>query len=143
MGSDAPPTELTTPKDVRPDLSMTSRIITSVRKGALSIPIIALTARAMPNTSGDTKASTLGARAPGDTARKKQKEQEGVFVVTNGLARFRPLKVGITGDEYVEILDGLKEGETVVAGTYQAIRDMKDSTRVKAAPVMGAEVKKP
>ena len=131
------------PKDVRPDLSMTSRIITSVRKGALSIPIIALTARAMPNTSGDTKASAPIARAAGDTTKKKQKEQEGVFVVTNGLARFRPVKVGITGDEYVEVLDGLKEGETVVAGTYQAIRDMKDSTKVKAAPVVGAEVKKP
>jgi HlyD family secretion protein len=131
------------PKDVRPDLSMTSRIITSVRKGALSVPIIALTARAMPNTSGDTKASAPIASTPGDTAKKKQKEQEGVFVVTNGLARFRPVKVGITGDEYVEVLDGLKEGETVVAGTYQAIRDMKDSTKVKAAPVIGAEVKKP
>ncbi len=131
------------PKDVRPDLSMTSRIITSVRKGALSIPIIALTARAAPNSSTDAKASAPIARAPGDTAKKKQKEQEGVFVVVNGIARFRPVKVGITGDEYVEVLDGLKEGETVVAGTYQAIRDMKDSTKVKAAPVVAAEVKKP
>ena len=63
--------------------------------------------------------------------------------MANGVARFRPVKVGITGDEYVEVLDGIKEGETVVSGTYQAIRDMKDSTRVKAAPVVGAEVKKP
>ena len=135
------------PHDVRPDLSMTSRIITSVRKGALSIPIIALTARALPNTAGDAKAATpIAATAPampGDTTRKKAKEQEGVFVVQNGIARFRPVKVGITGDDYVEVLDGLKEGETVVAGTYQAIRDMKDSTRVKAAPTTGSEVKKP
>jgi HlyD family secretion protein len=135
------------PHDVRPDLSMTSRIITSVRKGALSIPIIALTARAMPNTAGDTKAATPIAATmpatPGDTTKKKVKEQEGVFVVQNGIARFRPVKVGITGDEYVEVLDGVKEGETVVAGTYQAIRDMKDSTRVKAVTTPGAEVKKP
>ena len=135
------------PRDVRPDLSMTSRIVTSVRKGALSIPIIALTARALPNTSGDGNASTPIAptkpSTPGDTAKKKVKEQEGVFVVANGIARFRPVKVGITGDEYVEVLDGLKEGETVVAGTYQAIRDMKDSTRVKAATTTTVEVKKP
>lgn len=135
------------PRDVRPDLSMTSRIVTSVRKGALSIPIIALTARAMPNTAGDAKAATPIAATkpatPGDTTKKKVKEQEGVFVVQNGIAHFRPVKVGITGDEYVEVLDGLKEGETVVAGTYQAIRDMKDSTRVKAVATPGAEVKKP
>jgi HlyD family secretion protein len=135
------------PHDIRPDLSMTSRIITSVRKGSLSIPIIALTARALPNTAGDANAATPIAAttpaAPGDTAKKKVKEQEGVFVVQNGVARFRPVKVGITGDEYVEVLDGLKEGETVVSGTYQAIRDMKDSTKVKVAAPATAEVKKP
>jgi len=131
------------PKDVRPDLSMTSRIITSVRKGVLSIPIIALTARAIPTPASDTKSATPIATSPSDTGKKKPKEQEGVFVVVNGIARFRPVKVGITGDEYVEVIDGLKEGETVVAGTYQAIRDMKDSTKVKAAPVTTTEVKKP
>ncbi len=42
--------------------------------------------------------------------------------------------MGIAGDEYFEVLGGIKQGETIVAGTYQAIRDMKDSARVKAAP---------
>jgi hypothetical protein len=31
------------------------------------------------------------------------------------------------------VLDGVREGETIVAGTYQAIRDLKDSTRVRQA----------
>ncbi|MGH7524474.1 MAG: efflux RND transporter periplasmic adaptor subunit [Gemmatimonadales bacterium] len=130
------------PKDVRPDLSMTSRIITAVRKNALSIPIIALTARAAPNPATDARQATPIAPTPGDTL-NKAKEQEGVFVVQNGIARFRPVKVGIAGDEYFEVLDGLKEGETVVAGTYQAIRDMKDSTRVKAAAPAVPEARKP
>jgi HlyD family secretion protein len=131
------------PNDVRPDLSMTARIVTDVRKNALSIPIIALTARAAPNPASDTKAATPLAASPTDTLKKPTKEQDGVFVVQNNIARFRPVKVGITGDEYFEVVDGLKAGETVVAGTYQAIRDMKDSTRVKAAPTVGPEVKKP
>jgi len=29
------------------------------------------------------------------------------------------------------VLDGLKQGETIVAGPYQAIRDLKDGTRVR------------
>jgi HlyD family secretion protein len=131
------------PKDVRPDLSMTARIITDVRKSALSIPIIALTARAAPNKAGDTGPSAPLTASPGDTTATKVKEQDGVFVVENGIARFRPVKVGITGDEYFEVLDGLKEGETVVSGTYQAIRDMKDSTKVKAAAATPADAKKP
>ena len=31
------------------------------------------------------------------------------------------------------MLDGLREGETIVAGTYQAIRDLKDGARVREA----------
>lgn len=131
------------PKNVRPDLSMTARIITDVRKNVLSVPIIALTARSQAELSADAPKATPLEVVPGTdtTGRKKPKEIEGVFVVENGLAVFRPVKVGIAGDEYFEVLSGLKAGETVVAGTYQTIRDMKDSTRVKPMPT--TEVKKP
>jgi HlyD family secretion protein len=44
---------------------------------------------------------------------------------------FRPVKVGIAGEKYFEITGGLKEREKIVAGTYQAIRDLKDGTMVK------------
>jgi len=130
------------PSDVRPDLSMTARIITDVRKQALAIPIIALTAREATPTGDSAQAVPLNT-APGDTSSaRKPKPREGVFVVENGVAVFRPVKVGIAGDEYFEVLSGVKKGETIVSGTYQAIRDMKDSARVKAAPA-GPEMAKP
>ena len=56
-----------------------------------------------------------------------------MFLVQNGIATFRPVKVGIAGDEYFEVVDGLRGGETIVAGTYQAIRDLKDGAKVKEA----------
>ncbi len=120
------------PKDIRPDLSCTARIVTDVRKGALSIPIIALTVRQHEKlpTEGTPAAAPAGA---GDSAKAKAKDTEGVFVVTDGVAQFRPVKVGIAGDEYFEVVEGVKAGETIVAGTYQAIRDLRDSTRVKSA----------
>jgi HlyD family secretion protein len=70
-----------------------------------------------------------------DTLRAKfnKKEAEGVFIVREGSATFRPVKVGVAGDEYFEVIDGLREGETIVAGTYQAIRDLKDGARVRQA----------
>ena len=120
------------PKDIRPDLSCTARIVTDVRKGALSIPIIALTVRQHEKlpTEGTPAAAPAGA---GDSAKAKAKDTEGVFVVTDGVAQFRPVKVGIAGDEYFEVVEGVKAGETIVAGTYQAIRDLRDSTRVKSS----------
>lgn len=120
------------PSDVRPDLSMTARIVTDVRPSVLSIPIIALTTRAHQE-SGDA----APAMALGDSATAKPKEREGVFVIENGMAMFRPVKVGIAGDEHFEVLEGLQEGETIVAGSYQAIRDLKDSTKVKPAATPG------
>ncbi len=125
------------PKDIRPDLSMTARIVTDTRHNALSIPIIALTARPANQVGSDTSksAAITTTMKPGDTAEvTKVKETDGVFVVRNGVAYFTPVTVGIAGDEYFEVLGGLTQGDTVVSGTYQAIRDMKDSTKVKLAP---------
>jgi len=115
------------PRDIRPDLSCTARMVTDTRAQALSIPIIALTVRdheQVPNENPNI-----------DTTRLKRlgKEAEGVFVVRDGLVTFRPVKVGIAGDEYFEVMDGVREGETIVAGTYQAIRDLKDGARVHQA----------
>jgi HlyD family secretion protein len=117
------------PEDVRPDLSCTARIITDTRESALSIPIIALTVRdheRVPNENNPAL-DTMTRRRPGE------REEEGVFLVQNGQATFRPVKVGIAGDEYFEVLDGLRGGETIVAGTYQAIRDLKDGDKVREA----------
>src|SRR5256886_1908686 len=123
------------PSDIRPDLSATARIVTDTRKQALSIPIIALTVR--ENKPGATDSR------PADTATaRKKKETEGVFVVKDGIASFRPVKVGVAGDEYFEVTDGLKPGETIVAGPYQAIRDLKEGARVGAPEQAAAPAKK-
>jgi HlyD family secretion protein len=115
------------PGDVRPDLSATARVITDTRKQSLSIPIIALTVR--ENAPVRTETRTGPARP--DSATGKKKDTEGVFVATNGKVSFRPVKVGIAGDEYFEVLEGLREGETIVAGPYQAIRDLRDGAAVR------------
>lgn len=113
------------PADIRPDLSATARIVTDTRKQSLSIPIIALTVREHEDIPNELKAGA-------DTGSAGKKiEREGVFVVQNGVAMFRPVKVGIAGEEHFEVVDGLAAGDTVVAGPYQAIRDMKDSTKVR------------
>ena len=115
------------PAEIRPDLSCTARIVTDTRANALSIPIIALTVRdheRVPNENNPAL-DTMRRRRPGE------REEEGVFLVKDGVATFRPVKVGIAGDEHFEVLDGLRGGETIVAGTYQAIRDLMDGDKVR------------
>jgi HlyD family secretion protein len=118
------------PEDIRPDLSCTARIVTDTRDDALSIPIIALTVRDHEKVPNELE---TGPRV--DTLRQRftKREAEGVFIVREGLATFRPVKVGVAGDDYFEVLDGIREGETIVAGTYQAIRDLKDGAKVRQA----------
>ena len=47
------------------------------------------------------------------------------------VATFRPVKVGIAGEEHFEVLEGVAPGDTIVAGPYQAIRDLKEGARVR------------
>ncbi len=126
------------PSEVRPDLSTTARIVTDIRKQVLSVPIIALTVRDNEKVPNESKPGAAGpapvSRSDSLAQARKKKDTEGVFVDRDGIATFRPVKVGIAGDEFFEVLDGLREGETIVAGTYQAIRDLKDGAKVKAAP---------
>ncbi len=116
------------PAGVRPDLSATSRIITDTRTQATAIPIISLTVRQHEELPNELKPEQ-----PAGKVAPKEKDREGVFVVQNGVAMFRAVKVGIAGDEYFEVLDGLKVGDSIVAGPYQAVRDLKDSTKVRTA----------
>jgi HlyD family secretion protein len=116
------------PGDIRPDLSATARVVTDTRAQVPSIPIIALTVREHEELPNELKAPTATSST---TESNKKNEREGVFVIRNGIATFTPVKVGIAGEEHFELIEGLQLGDSIVAGPYQAIRDMADSTKVK------------
>jgi HlyD family secretion protein len=120
---------LDAPKDTRPDFSATAKIVTATRLKALSIPIIALTVRENENLPNGDSAVTVG-KAPAKDVGKR--DVEGVFIVgADNKVTFRTVKVGIAGERHFEVLSGLKAGEQIVAGTYQAIRELKDGALIK------------
>lgn len=120
------------PQDTRPDFSATAKVVTDARQRALSVPIIALTVRENQAAAGADSAPTRG-RQPSKEVGKR--DVEGVFVVgRDNKVTFRPVRVGIAGEKYFEVLSGVREGETIVAGTYQAIRDLKDGALIRTAP---------
>jgi HlyD family secretion protein len=130
---------LNTPPETRPDFSATAKIITDSRRNVLSIPIIALTVRENEALVKEDTAVGLGKPKPKKEVGKK--DVEGVFVVAaDNKVTFRPVKVGIAGEKHFEVLTGLKSGDKIVAGTYQAIRELKDGALIREAKV---DTKKP
>lgn len=119
------------PRTLRSDLSATAEVVTAARKKVLSIPIIALTVRERGNVkalpSDDPKAKQAGEAAERD----KSADEEGVFVVRDGKAKFVQVKTGITGREHFEVLEGLTTKDTVVAGPYEAVRSLEDDKPVR------------
>jgi HlyD family secretion protein len=122
---------LNPPQETRPDFSATAKVVTDVRSKALSIPIIALTVRENEQLTGGDSAVRVGTTPQKEVGKR---DVEGVFVVgADNKVTFRPVKVGIAGDRYFEVLTGLKAGDRIVGGTYQAIRELKDGALVKEA----------
>jgi HlyD family secretion protein len=115
----------------RPDFSATARIVTKTERG-LAVPIIAVTVREnTPLPAGDTAITSVRPPTAAEKKVKADKDIEGVFVIdTANKVTFRPVTLGISGDEYV-IVSGLKAGERIVSGTFQAIRDLKDGMVVR------------
>jgi len=119
------------PADLRPGLSATAKVTTATRRNVLTIPIQALAIRSnaelVPvNASKDA----VQAAAPQKDA-SKGKETQGVFVVRSGKVEFVPVETGIAGTTDIEVLNGLKEGDEIVTGSYKVLRTIRPGATVK------------
>jgi HlyD family secretion protein len=114
---------------VRPGLTVTADITTASRKAVLAVPIGALVLRE-PDEVGQAPVPEGGA-APAATAESgpesvasREREVEGLYVVEGGKVAFRPVVTGIKGELDLEIVSGLRDGEEVVVGPFQALREL-------------------
>ncbi len=119
----------------RPGMSASVDIYTNTVENALSVPIIAVTARS------DENASTANAQKENEQSDEKPqnrantaatKIREVVFVAVGDTVAMREVKTGIQDNDYIEIISGLQEGEQVVTGPYSAIaRKLKSGSRIR------------
>jgi HlyD family secretion protein len=127
------------PKGIRPGLSSTAKIETAYRSAVLTIPIQALAVRSQQELEAEQNQGksggnvTLAASKPGPSldGSTANTDIQGVFVVRNGKAIFVPVKTGITGITDIEVTSGLKEGDTIVTGSYKALRTLRSGTTIK------------
>ncbi len=131
--------------EVRPGFTCTADITTATRKKVLSVPIQAMAVRELTfdkggnvvhpkKEEGKRRPATVQAAAAADPPPDQtKKETEGVFVYRDGTAVFLPVKTGIAGDKYFEVLSGLKDGDQVITGPFNSVRDLADGAKVKLA----------
>ncbi len=120
------------PEEIRPGLSCTAKITTATRKNVLTIPIQALTVRQKGDLEAPPKQGVQAAGKQDPAAEKARKEEiQGVFVINADKAVFRKVETGITGATDIEVLNGLKDGDEIVTGSYKVIRTLRNQARVK------------
>jgi HlyD family secretion protein len=131
--------------EVRPGFTCTADITTATRQHVTAVPIPAVAVRELvydangqivkepiekkhrrPGSSVEPVAAAAELQ-PGQT----RKETEGVYVVRSGRVEFVPIKIGISGDKFFEVLQGVKPGDDVVTGPYNSVRAMADGDSVK------------
>jgi HlyD family secretion protein len=130
--------------EVRPGFTCTADVTTATRKNVVSVPIPAVAVREViydangqivkePKTDKRRRPSAVETSVSAQELKPGQtrKEVEGVFVVRDGKAEFLPIKMGIAGDKYFEVLGSLNVGDAVITGPYNSVRGMADGDAVK------------
>jgi len=130
--------------NIRPGFTCTADITTSKKPNVTSVPIQALTVRELlfdpqgkivrddstkdkrRRSSADTN-TAADEPPPGHT----RKETEGVFLVRDKKVVFTPVKIGIAGEKYFEVLEGLKAGDQVVTGPFANVRELADGEEIR------------
>lgn len=97
---------------LRPGLTCDAEILVAERTRPLVVPLQAVVERPSPDGSGP---------------------RTGVFVVRDRVASFTPVTMGIIGGLDVEV-EGVAEGTAIIAGPFQALRELEDGTAVRPRP---------
>ena len=126
--------------EVRPGFTCTADITTATRGQVVSVPIQAMAVRELIYDAGgkvipQPKADPNAKQKPSSTdplpKGQTRKDTEGVFLIKNKTATFIPVKTGIAGDKYFEVLNGITVGDEVITGPFNSVRDLKEGDAVK------------
>ncbi len=110
----------------RPGMTATVDIVTNKKKNVIGVPISSIVVK---TDTTDSKKPTIGAVSNANT-----EKFEAVYVKVGEEAKLRVVKTGIQDDSNIEIISGLKEGETVITGPYNTVTKLlKQDDKVEVA----------
>jgi HlyD family secretion protein len=103
----------------RPGMSATVDIQTKRVDDILSVPIQAVTTR--DDTSSVRSSASRNKSEKESVSDSKTKITEYVFVVDGEKASIREVKTGVQDNTYIEILEGINEGDEIITGPYRVV----------------------
>ena len=123
----------------RPGMSCTVEIQTETAENVLTVPIQAVTTRIAKDSLDKLNSKNKTKKTDGDedvemvsNAKKNDKIQECVFILSDGTAKKVNVKTGIQDNTYIQILSGLKDRDEVITAPYSAVsKTLKDGDKVK------------
>jgi HlyD family secretion protein len=125
----------------RPGMSASADIQTKTHTNVLAVPINAVTTREINDSTGDnSKPADNNANGnisvSGDNTKAANDLDEVVFIVNaDGTVKKQKVKTDIQDINYIQVVDGLKEGDEVVTGPYDVVtKTLKNSSKVKIVP---------
>lgn len=96
----------------KPGMTASVDIITDRREGILTVPLAAVTMRNPKDTLENEEVKTMN---------RDDELQEIVFINRDDQALLIPVKTGISDFDYIQVVEGLTEGQTIVSGPFQAV----------------------
>jgi HlyD family secretion protein len=118
-------------QDLRPGMSCTARIQTQTKPNVLAVPLMAVTRRDNEDSQAADSIKKIRESNKG-TFHEDDESYAIVFIVKKDTAKSVTVKTGISDNNYVEILDGLKGGEEVVKGNFRAVsKELENGKIVK------------
>lgn len=123
----------------RPGMSASADIQTKTHVNVLSIPINAVTTREKNDSTGNKKINNPNGNIQPEAGNNYSGGNDldvVVFVLQpDGKVKKQKVKTGIQDINYIEIVEGLKEGGQIVTGPYEAVsKTLKDGDKVKVVP---------
>lgn len=99
---------------LKPEMTAKVEIITRTAENALVVPLQAVQSRFLDDQGKEI------------FNRVTDREEQVVYLVSQGKVVRRAIKTGVQDELYVEVVEGLDGGDKVVTGPYKVLRSLKD-----------------
>ncbi len=118
-------------KRLRPGMSCNAEIITDKKTDVLAVPLTAVTIRKTKEKQKEESNERI--KMKNDEKEKPKRPPSVVFIVEkDNKVKQQVVKTGISDEGYIEIIEGLKEGQKIVSGNFMAVsKKLKDGTKIR------------
>ncbi len=128
----------------RPGMSCNVEIQTQTKQNVLAVPLQAVTVRdTAANFKEVDESASIQKKDDEESKQKIKRPPSVVFVKDGDKVKSKYVKSGISDKGFIEIIDGLKEGEVIVSGNYMAVSKLlKDGSKIKVDSILNKKIKK-